>query len=341
MTPFAIAGIQMHISAQHENITTMRHRHDLLMGRFPWVQMVMFSELAPYGPLVQHALSLPGPAEEAFQKMAARHGIWLLPGSMFERDGDRIYNTASVIDPQGQVVGRYRKMFPFRPYEHGVEGGTEFLVFDVPEVGRFGVSICYDIWFPETTRTLTAMGVEVLLHPVLTGTVDREIEVGIARATAAMFQCYVFDINGLGPGGNGRSSVFDPSGTMLHQAAGQEEFLPIEIDLARVRRERETGLRGLGQPLKSFRDRAVDFTVYQRGNSSSGYLQSLGPLRVPERGSRAGLDVRDTPATESEAAGTGNGGPPAPLQAAADPELPETDQGAAPAALRSVTSQSH
>ncbi len=314
MTPFAIAGIQMHISAQHENITAMRHRLDLLMGRFPWVQMVLFSELAPYGPLAQHALPLPGPAEETFQKMAARHGIWLLPGSMFESDGDRIYNTVSMIDPQGQVVGRYRKMFPFRPYEHGVDGGTEFLVFDVPEVGRFGVSICYDIWFPETTRTLTAMGVEVLLHPVLTGTVDREIEVGIARATAAMFQCYVFDINGLGPGGNGRSSVFDPSGTLLHQAASQEEFLPIEIDLARVRRERETGIRGLGQPLKSFRDRAVDFTVYQRGHFSSDYLQSLGPLRVPERGSRAGLDVQARPTAESEETETAHSGPTAQIQ---------------------------
>jgi predicted amidohydrolase len=341
MTPFAIAGIQMHISAQHENITAMGHRLDLLMGRFPWVQMAMFSELAPHGPLLQYALPLPGPAEEAFQEMAARHGIWLLPGSMFERDGDHIYNTASVIDPQGKIVGRYRKMFPFRPYEQGVEGGTEFLVFDVPEVGRFGVSICYDIWFPETTRTLTAMGVEVLLHPVLTGTVDREIEVGIARATAAMFQCYVFDINGLGPGGNGRSSVFDPSGTLIHQAAGQEEFLPLEIDLARVRRERETGIRGLGQPLKSFRDRAVDFTVYQRGQICSGYLQSLGPLRVPARGSRAGLDVQDTPATNPEETKTGHGGPTAQLQAAADPGQPEIEQGAAPGALHSVTSLSH
>ena len=205
MTPFAIAGIQMHVAAAHENVSAMRHQLDLLMARFPWVQMAMFSELAPFGPLTQNAAPLPNPTEEAFQEMAARHGIWLLPGSMFEQVGDRIYNTASVIDPGGQVVGRYRKMFPFTPYEGGVEGGTDFLVFDVPQVGRFGVSICYDIWFPETTRTLTAMGVEVLLHPVLTGTIDRDLELHIARATAAMFQCFVFDINGLGPGGNGRS----------------------------------------------------------------------------------------------------------------------------------------
>ncbi len=284
MTPFAVAGVQMHIAALHENITAMGHQLELLMARFPWVQMVVFSELAPFGPLTQHAQALPSAAEQSFQEMAARHGIWLLPGSMFEKVEERIYNTASVIDPAGEIVGRYRKMFPFRPYEQGVEPGTEFLVFDVPEVGRFGVSICYDIWFPETTRTLSSLGVEVLLHPVLTGTTDRDIELSIARSTAAMFQCYVFDINGLGPGGNGRSSVIDPSGTILHQAGELEAFIPVEIDLDQVRRQRDVGLRGLGQPLKSFRDRSVDFTVYDRAAFPQDFLKSLGPLSVPKRG---------------------------------------------------------
>ncbi len=88
---------------------------------------------------------------------------------MYELAGDHVYNTASVIDPAGEVVGRYRKMFPFEPYERGISAGDEFLVFDVPEVGRFGVSICYDTWFPEVPRTLAAMGAEVILRPTLTG----------------------------------------------------------------------------------------------------------------------------------------------------------------------------
>jgi len=283
MTPFAIAGVQMHVSALQENVSGMRHRLEILLGRFPWVQMVVFSELCPYGPLPHTAQPLPGPAEQAFQEMAARHGVWLLPGSLYEKVGDKIYNTASVIDPQGRVVGRYRKLFPFRPYETGVAAGTEFLVFDVPDVGRFGVSICYDIWFPETSRTLTSMGAEVILHPVLTGTIDRQIEINISRASAAMFQCYVLDVNGLGPGGNGRSCLFDPCGTLLHQAGEAEELIPIEIDMDRVLRQRQAGLRGLGQPLKSFRDRAVEFPVYQSG-AGQAYLDSLGPLELPRRG---------------------------------------------------------
>jgi predicted amidohydrolase len=222
--------------------------------------------------------------------MAAKHQIWLLPGSMFEAAGELVYNTASVIDPNGYVVGRYRKMFPFQPYENHVEPGTDFLVFDVPDVGRFGVSICYDMWFPETSRTLASMGAEVILHPTMTDTIDRDVELSIARATAVTNQCYFFDINGVGDGGVGSSIIVGPAGYIIHQAGGGEEMIPVEINLGRVRREREVGIRSLGQPLKSFRDRPVDFPVYSRTTESEAYLQSLGPLTKPHRGSRAGIN---------------------------------------------------
>ncbi|MDX1515057.1 MAG: carbon-nitrogen hydrolase family protein, partial [Gammaproteobacteria bacterium] len=250
MTPFAIAGVQMRVSASSENLSEMRRRLDALMARYPWIQMVVFSELCVFGPSPAHAQSLPGPAENAFCDMAARHGIWLIPGSLFERDGDQIYNTAPVIDPAGKVVARYRKMFPFKPYEFGISPGTEFVVFDIPDAGRFGVSICYDMWFPETTRTLAAMGAEVVLHPTLTDTLDRELELSIARTNAAINQCYFFDINGVGDGGYGRSIIVGPQGYVIHEASVAEEIMPVEINLDRVRRERELGVRGLGQPLK-------------------------------------------------------------------------------------------
>jgi predicted amidohydrolase len=298
MVPFAIAGIQMRVSASENNLVAMTRRLDVLMHRFPWVQMVLFSELCVLGPLRATAQPVPGPIEHRFCELAARHGVWLLPGSMFEILGDRVYNTATVIAPDGQVVGRYRKMFPFQPYEQGVEPGHEFLVFEVPGVGQFGVSICYDIWFPETSRTLAASGAEVILHPTLTDTIDRDVELSIVRATAAMQQCYVFDINGIGDGGYGRSSIVDPSGHVLYAAGGGEELIPVEIDLERVRRERAIGIRGLGQPLKSFRDRRVEFDVYRPEAFDNRYLESLGALERPGRGSRAGL----APAGQADAA---------------------------------------
>ncbi len=290
MTPFAIAGMQMYVNALQPNVDGMLQRIDILMARFPWTQMVLFSELSPLGPLTKFSLPLMNEHIEKFQAIARRHNIWLIPGSMFETAPDgKIYNTATVIRPDGEIEASYRKMFPFRPYEEGVDAGTEFCIFDVPEVGRFGLSICYDIWFPETTRQLTSQGVEVLLLPVLTGTWDRDAEIAIARATAAQFQCYVFSVNGLGAGGIGRSVVVDPSAHVLHQSAGHEDAFPIEVDMALVRRQRETGMKGLGQVLKSFRDREVDFTVYDRSSGTDAYLQSLGPLAIPQQGSRAGM----------------------------------------------------
>ncbi|WP_146586770.1 carbon-nitrogen hydrolase family protein [Puniceibacterium confluentis] len=303
MTPFAIAGVQMYVQATESNVDGLIHRLDVLMARFPWTQMVLFSELAAFGPLDRYALP---PENETIDRLcaaAARHRVWLIPGSMFLRSIDgAIRNTALVINPDGAIVARYAKMFPFRPYEAGITAGTEFCVFDVPQVGRFGLSICYDIWFPETTRQLTSMGAEVLLNPVLTGTTDRDAELAIARATAAQFQCYVFAVNGLGAGGVGKSIVVDPSATVLHQSAGQEDMFPIEIDLDVVRRQREAGMKGLGQVLKSFRDRSSDFPVYDRASGSDGYLYTLGPLEMPQQGNRAGLHVdvpqnADTPAT--------------------------------------------
>lgn len=289
MKPFAIAGMQLDLSAITENVTHMSQRLEVLMSVYPWVQMVVFSELAPFGPLIANAQALPNPTEEHFQALARKFGIWLLPGSMFERVGEQVYNTATVINPEGHVVGRYRKMFPFKPYEEGVESGVEFMVFDVPDAGRFGVSICYDLWFPETARTLTAMGAEVILHPTLTGTIDRDVELSIVRATAAQNQCFVFGINGFGDCGNGRSIIAGPAGEVLYQGQSAQEMIPLEIDFDRVRRSREVGLRGLGQQLKSFRDRTVEFGVYTADGRTWPYLNSLGPLQKPDRGSMVGL----------------------------------------------------
>jgi hypothetical protein len=79
----------------------------------------------------------------------------------------------------------------------------------------------------------------------------------------------------------GQSIIVDPSGYVLHRSGYAEETVPIRVDLERVREERRSGMRGLGQPLKSFRDRTVDFAVYDRARGSNTYLDSLGPVEKP------------------------------------------------------------
>lgn len=296
MRPFAVAGLQLNISGRTSNLDHICDRIEMLMLLYPWVQMVLVSELATFGGWTGHSMVFPNDVEKRYCDLAARHKIWLLPGSLYESTDQGIYNMTPVIDPDGNVIARYRKMFPFMPYETGVTAGTEFCVFDVPEVGRFGVSICYDMWLPETSRTLAAMGAEVILHPTLTPSIDRDVELSIVRATAAMNQCFVIDINGIGDGGNGRSTLVSPTGDVLYQAGTNEENMPIEIDIDRVRRSREVGLKGLGQPLKSFRDRAVEFKVYDRNSGVASYLNTLGPLEKMTRGSRAGIGPQSPPA---------------------------------------------
>jgi predicted amidohydrolase len=288
----------MEVKAQENQVGEVITRLDRHVAQFPWVEMVVFSELSIGRQSTADAEPMPGPTEAALCAEAARHGIWLVPGSFFERDGDKVYNTTPVIDPSGAVVGRHRKLFPFQPYEAGVSAGSEPLIFDVPGVGRFGVSICYDMWFPETSRWLAFHGVEVILHPALTDTIDRDIELAMVRAAAAQNQCFVIDVNGLGEGGIGRSLLVGPAGDIIHEAGTHYEEIPIEIDLERVTRGREVGLRGLGQPLKSFRDREFDFPFYAPGQRSS-YLDSLGPLAKPVRRSRSGI-AASPPDTRNE-----------------------------------------
>ena len=298
MKPFAIAGIQMYLG-HGSNVEAMRHRIDLTMHLYPWVQMVMFSELAVYGPMLHHAQPLPGATEEEFQTIARQHNIWLINGSMYERRDGVIYNTTSIINPDGEVIGRYSKMFPFTPLEQGVTPGKDFFVWDIEGAGRFGILNCYDMWFPETSRTLTAMGAEVILHPVMTHTIDRDVDLTVSHATSAMMQAYVFDVNGLGAGGNGQSAVFDPSGRMLHKSDNSEQIIPIEVDFEQVRRSRERGIRGLGQMAKSFRDRPTEFPVYDK-SFDTGYLDSLGPVATPRRAEGPGpANVRTLPVRRS------------------------------------------
>jgi len=281
MTTFGIAGLQL--EAQNgDNKASMLAEIDSAVARYPWLDMIVLAELNAYGTNKAKAEVMPGPTEELFRDVARKHGIWLIPGSMFEADGELIYNTCPVISPDGTVVSRYRKQFPWLPYEEGVTPGDEFAVFDVPNVGRFGMSNCYDMWFPETIRTMAWMGAEVILHPSLTSSIEREAEIAMIRAHGAMNQVYFFDVNLAGPLGVGQSCVAGPGGEVIHQAGKGREIIPLKLDLNYLRDVRKNGWQNLGQPLKSFRDSQLRFPQYSDGYDSAS-LRALGELRKPGR----------------------------------------------------------
>ena len=156
-----IAGLQL-AAPDGDSVDKVAAEIAATVNRYPWIDMIVCPELGVCGTDKACAEPLPGPREQSFRQVAKQHGIWLLPGSFHETDGERIYNTTPVISPDGEVVTRHRKLFPWRPYEIDVTPGEQHTVFDVPGVARFGVSICYDMWFPEAMRTLAAMGAECL-----------------------------------------------------------------------------------------------------------------------------------------------------------------------------------
>ncbi len=280
MRKFALAGLQLDLSAGN-NLDRIGAEVAATKRRFPWLDMMVLPELSAYGPSLADAEALQGPAETAFRRMAHDNQIWLLPGSIFQVDRGQVFNISPVIDPSGEVVARYRKMFPFRPYEQGVASGDALSVVSIGSVGLFGVSICYDLWFPEITRNLAWLGAEVLLCPSLTSTIDRDVELAMARAGAASNQCYIVNVNAGAPLGMGRSIVCGPGGEVIHEAGSGYEVFACELDLDYVARVRRRGWQGLGQPLKSFRDAALTFPAYQQGARSPS-LDDLDPLIKPE-----------------------------------------------------------
>lgn len=286
MSKIAIAGLQLEAD-NGNNVDSMEAEIDAVKQRFPWVDMVLLGELNACGSNTACAQPMPGQIEDRFAEIARRNDIWLIPGSLMELDGGQIFNTAPVINPDGEVIARYRKQFPWCPYESAVTPGSDFVVFDVPDVGRFGVSICYDLWFPETSRTLAWMGAEVILHPTMTSTIEREVELCMVRASAASNQCYFFDVNVAGPLGVGQSILAGPGGEVIYQADRGREIIPLQLDLQYVREVRENGWQNLGQPLKSFRDSQVQFPPYREGYASDS-LKALGAIKL--NGVRDGED---------------------------------------------------
>lgn len=278
MSHFAIAGLQLASSCAN-NLASIAEEMVSCKRRFPWLNMLVLGELNSFGPEKKYAEPMPGPTESFYCDLAKELDLWIIPGSHYEQVGERVFNTTAVINNQGQVVCRYRKMFPFYPYEKGVECGEDIVVFDVPQ-GRIGVAICYDLWFPEVARAMACQGAEVLIYPTMTGTIDRSIELNLAKATAATNQCYVIAINTAGELGNGQSIVVGPQGNQIYVAGENPEVIPVEIDFAQVRRGRERGLHNLGQPLKSFRDNQQSLTNLAK-NTPDEFLSSLGPLTLP------------------------------------------------------------
>ncbi len=281
MNTFFIGAAQLDLSST-DNFDLLIQKSRSYVARFPYLEMLVFSELAVGGGNAHNDKHYLDRYFEKLSSLASELDIWLVPGSFYEKTDKGIFNTSPVFNNKGELVAKSKKVFPFLPYEIDVNSGSEVCVFEIPNRGLMGIQICYDLWFPETSRALAVKGAEVILHPSLTDTCDRDLEKSMVRATAVQQQCYYIDVNSGGSQGCGQSMVVGPEGEIIHEASIGEELMLIEVDFDKVRRVRERGVKGLGQPLKSFRDNENISKIMNNINKEE-YLSTLGKLKLPKK----------------------------------------------------------
>jgi N-carbamoylputrescine amidase len=206
----------------------------------------------------QLAESIPGESSRAFQELAKRHGV-VVVASLFEKRSSGLYhNTAVIIDADGALLGRYRKMhIPDDPlyYEkfYFTPGDTGFRAWPT-KFGTIGVLICWDQWYPEAARLTALQGAEIIFYPTAIGWHPKEkAKFGagqhdawqtVQRSHAVANGCYVAAVNRVGlerpVGGDGiefwgRSFVAGTGGEIIAKAGTKkEEVLLVPVDLAHV-----------------------------------------------------------------------------------------------------------
>jgi predicted amidohydrolase len=195
------------------------------------------------------ARPIPGPHTEPFAEVARRHGSWILVGSTAESSSDpmRPFNTSTLIAPDGSLAAIYRKVHTF---DVAVEDGPvdtesarvtagDRLVTAVVDGGVVGLSICYDLRFPELYRNLALAGAEILTVPAnFTERTGRDHWKILLRARAIENGAFVLAPSQIGgPPGQpafGRSMVIDPWGTVIAQAPDAVAIVRAMLDLDRV-----------------------------------------------------------------------------------------------------------
>jgi deaminated glutathione amidase len=199
--------------------------------------------------LVASAEAVDGPSNAALAKLAARHKVYVLAGSIYEpsQHPGRVFNTSALFGPDGRLLAVYRKIHLFDAVSGGsvyresddLEAGDKLVTAEVDGV-VVGLTICYDLRFPELYRSLALRGAQVLLAPAaftaFTGTAHWEI---LLRARAVENTCFVVAPNQVGeylPGraSFGHSMIIDPWGTVLAQVEDEAGICVADLDFARL-----------------------------------------------------------------------------------------------------------
>jgi predicted amidohydrolase len=250
MSTLRIALVQL--EALDDVRANIAHAVDLTRQAAEGVDLVVLPEYVGYRGTADgfraSARPIPGPTTEPFAAVARETGCWVLAGSHAEASADprRPYNTAVLFDRGGALTARYRKIHlfdvsvddgPADTESSRVTPGDRAVVASLDGVG-VGLSICYDLRFPELYRALAHAGAAILAVPaVFTARTGRDHWEPLLRARAIENGAWVVAAGGRGAGGPGalaawgHSMVVDPWGRVVAEAGDDEAIIRADLDL--------------------------------------------------------------------------------------------------------------
>lgn len=211
----------------------------------------------------QYYDTIPGRATEWLSKIAKKHGIYLIPGSMTEaareEDGSvKYYNSIPIFSPKGELIDVYRKMCPYYPNEETITRGERFVVFEIPEKNiKVGVINCHDWCFPEMSRAVTLMGAELILRPAVDPEGLYDVCKSISPTRAFENQAYFASVNMVGRYNQldayGRSNIYAPDASLVYEAGDKECLVTVTLDMSVVENARRYGTCYTEQLLRQYK----------------------------------------------------------------------------------------
>lgn len=250
LSRYSVALVQINIRDEEPADSRLQRGLNLIDSLDHPVSLVVFPELWTVGffNFERYATSaepLDGPTAARLSQAAARGAFWLHGGSIVERSADgRLYNTSLLFNPAGKLAAFYRKihLFGIQSAEKSVLRAGEQVMSVESEIGKLGLTTCYDLRFPELYRALSARGTEVSLVSATWPSARLDHWLLLLRARAIENLCYVLACNTSGSCAGvalaGNSLIVDPWGKVLAQASDQECLLYAEVDLEAVARIR-------------------------------------------------------------------------------------------------------
>ena len=184
---------------------------------------------------------IPGPSTRSFSALARKLHIWIVFGMDEDRKG-QLYNTAVLMNPEGQIAGTYSKVHLQNwMIASGVHHGDGFPVWDIDVNGvhvKLGIEICYDVQHPESTLELALGGAEVVFIPYCTDDFSRPLLVHLFETTALENRLYMVRANFASPRNTGTSSIIDYQGHTVRQLGAQPGVLVGDLDLTALKKTR-------------------------------------------------------------------------------------------------------